>query len=101
MASRANPCSGTIASAGSVSRCGGEIMASLTTNARGTKTQSTHYRPYGSHRDDWGIDPSDRDFTNQRLDAAAALLDYGTRRYDFLEDEYNLTLRDNVFFPKQ
>jgi RHS repeat-associated protein len=56
--------------------------SSVTTDASGAKTHSTHYRPYGSHRDDWGTDPADRDFTNQRLDAATATLDYGARRYD-------------------
>jgi len=55
--------------------------ATLTTNVAGVKTSETRYYPYGAHRYDWGSDPSDRDFTGQRRDAEAALLDYVARRY--------------------
>ncbi len=56
----------------------------ITTDASGVLTSELRYRAFGDTRYTSGTIPTRYRFTGQRSDSYINLLDYGSRRYDFL-----------------
>ncbi len=75
-----NPSPGT----GTVTYIHGDHLgsANVTTDASGTKTSDRRYKPFGETRFSWGLLPTDKTFTGQRVEPGlGGIMDYGARYY--------------------